>query len=326
MFTGWTQTAVPPRWATPIRRTVRRIGLRLFAGRRYWHNRAFDDRFACLPDEARAGHGFIVWEQRHVFPVLHPSVGPGRINAGRSCHLIASGPSLLAIPARQRLLDRFSVVVNGAHAAVDRAGRRFDLYVVTDPRFVRDQWDLFCAGLNAARAFAGDHRIFVEVLQRDPHVLVGRRLILFNNLRCPYQRRRDDDSAWCAYPGVAVGANGCGFSANPEVGVFPGETVVYPCLQLLCGWHFREIYVFGMDLSGGRRSYAEAEPAPSQLTRQYEEYIKPSLRLAAAAARARGVAIWNCSLASALPESILPKLAPERALGPLCAGAFAEAS
>jgi len=318
---AWARPSAPGRVATQIRRAARRIGVRLLAGRRGWHNRVFDSRFLCLPDEAHPDRGFMVWEQRYVFPVTHAAAGPGLAEAGRSCHLIASGPSLLAIPARHRLLDRYSVVVNGAHAAVDRGGRRFDLYVVTDPRFVRDKWELFCAGLDSARAFAADHRVFVEVLERDPQVLVGRRLVLFTNLRCPYRMRRDNDTTWCAHPGVQVGANGCGFSANLELGVFPGETVVFPCLELLCGWNFREIFVFGLDLSSGRRSYAEADPAPSLLARQYEEFIEPSLRLAAQVARARGIAIWNCSPTSVLPESILPKLVPEWALRETGSGA-----
>jgi len=150
---------------------------------------------------------------------------------------------------------------------------------------VRDKWELFCAGLDSARAFAADHRVFVEVLERDPQVLVGRRLVLFTNLRCPYRMRRDNDTTWCAHPGVQVGANGCGFSANLELGVFPGETVVFPCLELLCGWNFREIFVFGLDLSSGRRSYAEAGPA-----------IRGVHRAVAPARRAGGPRPGDCDL------------------------------
>ncbi len=313
-LTPWPGSGKLGRAAAGISRVVWRLGLRLFAGRRYWHNRRFDHRLRCLPDEADPCRGFIVWQQRHVVPVTLASAGPGIRDAGSSCNLIASGPSILAIPARQRLLDRYSVVVNGAHAAIDRGGRKFSLYVVTDPQFVRQKWDLFVAGLDSARIFAADHRVFVEVLERDPRALAGRRLILFNNLRYPYLVNREDVTAFRDLPDIWINANGQCFSANPSLGFFPADTVIYICLQLLCGWRFRDILIFGMDLDGDRRSYVEAVPAPSWLVQRYKGSIEPSLQLAAAAARARGISIWNCSPVSVLPETILPKLAPEQAL------------
>jgi hypothetical protein len=280
-----------------------------------WHNRVFDRRFLCLADDAQPDHGFIVWDRCNVFPVVHAAAGPGLCDLAGGCNVIASGPSVLDIPNRQRLLDRYSVVVNGAHAAVERGDRRFDLYVVTDPSFVHRNWDLFCAGLDVARSFAADHRVYVEILERDPRVLAGRRLVLFNNPCEPYLGRRIGPEAWRDLPRVRVSSEGAAFSGDPSVGVFPGETVVYSCLQLLCGWGFRDIYLFGVDLTGGVRSYAEAVPAPSRLRCQYEKAILPSFRLAAEAARAWGVALWNCSPVSLLPTEVLPKLAPEIALG-----------
>jgi hypothetical protein len=125
---------------------------------------------------------------------------------------------------------------------------------------------------------------------------------------------REDVTAFRDLPDVWTNASGQCFSANLSLGFFPADTVVYICLQLLCGWDFRDILIFGMDLTGARRSYFESDPAPSWLAQRYKGSIEPSLELAVAAARARGISIWNCSPASMLPDSILPKLAPEQAL------------
>ena len=311
---AWTNRAPSGALSVGAKRFARRVWLRLFARRPFWHNRAYDGRFLCLPDTARPGHGYLIWDERIVLPVTHAAAGPGPGNLAGGCNIVASGPSILEIRDRQRLLDRFSVAVNGAHAAVPRGDRQFDLYVVTDLQFIKGRWDLFRAGLDAAKTFAANHRVFVEILQRDPQLLVGRRLVLFTDLSQPYLGPRNDKAAWRRLPGVMLAPNGLGFSLNPAVGVFPGDTVIYPCLQLLCGWGFRQIFVFGMDLTGAQRSYREDYPAPSFLVRDYASAVLPSFELAARAASAWGITIWNCSPASVLPEHVLPKLAPEPAL------------
>lgn len=240
---AWTNRVPSGALSVGAKRFARRVRLRLFARRPFWHNRAYDGRFLCLPDTARPGHGYLIWDERIVLPVTHAA-----------------------------------------------------------------------AGLDAAKTFAANHRVFVEILQRDPQLLVGRRLVLFTDLRQPYLGPRNDKAAWRRLPGVMLAPNGLGFSLNPAVGVFPDDTVIYPCLQLLCGWGFRQIFVFGMDLTGAQRSYREDYPAPSFLVRDYASAVLPSFELATRAASAWGITIWNCSPASVLPEHVLPKLAPEPAL------------
>ena len=49
------------------------------------------------------------------------------------------------------------------------------------------------------------------------------------------------------------------------LGFFPGDTVVYVCLQLLCGWKSREILIFGMDLSGARCAFRASQRAENRV-------------------------------------------------------------
>ena len=294
-----------------LRQLGRLLGLHFLGGRRTWHNRVFDERFACIADKDRPYHGSLVWDQNIVLPVVHAAAGLGTCNLEAGCNIIASGPSLLQVPDRERLLDRFSVVVNGAYAAVERGARRFDLYVVTDHRFVRNDWDRLCAGLEASHMFATHHHIYMEILKRDPRVLADRRLMLFTNLNRPYLGPRLEREASYNSPDVRVLRQHVACCFDPAVGAFTGRTVVFFCLQLTCGWGFRDIYLWGVDMTGGARNYVEAAPAPSYLLSCLDDEILPSFRLAAQMASERGIRLWNCSPVSRLPVEFFPRLEPD---------------
>ncbi|WP_236632092.1 hypothetical protein [Endozoicomonas montiporae] len=102
-----------------------------------------------------------------------------------------------------------------------------------------------------------------------------------------------------------------GVSLNPEVGIFDGATVVISAIQVALILGYREIYIFGMDLSveKGLRFYDERQnDEPSFLNRDYQTQILPWFRLFSQQLGHLGIKCFNISPSSILPDKIIPKL------------------
>lgn len=234
----------------------------------------------------------------------------GGLPPGGTVHIVLSGPSIAAIGQPAQLARHPTVVVNGSFQILRDAGCRADLYVVSDVGFVRRQWSRFVAGVQASRALAVDHRVLLEVLRRDPGVLEGTELRLFDNLLRPYGR---PSCRWVrAMPPGVFGEGRTGvFSADAVFGYHPSCTVAYLALQIAATQRPARIVLFGLDLGGGgARYYPEARAEQSMLQQDLHGCILPHLALAARALATMGIEVRNATPDSALPESVIARLSP----------------
>ena len=122
-----------------------------------------------------------------------------------------------------------------------------------------------------------------------PDALEGVELFLREDLRRPFKRPRPTGSELADDPRVIANDSGdLVFSLDPCRGTCGAGTVVFDALQVLFGIGYREIFMFGVDLSDSPRFYAETDPAPNELVRSYERRIEPAFELVAEFLRRSG--------------------------------------
>jgi hypothetical protein len=287
---------------SPLEELFRAAWYRVVGGPRRWHNRGFASRQAIERDDL----GFTIrWD------------GRGELRAkglrdlrrrGDFVSVLASGPSVRSLRRPERLFDAPVCCVNGSVEMAAAAGRRAAYYLVSDHRFILEKPELFRAGTRVSDAVVlGPMSAFAAMLVA-PDALDGVELFLREDLRRPFKRPRPTDGELRRDPHVIANASGdLVFSLDPLRGTCPASTVVFDALQVLYGIGYREVFMFGVDLSDGPRFYAEKTPAPNELSQAYERRIEPAFELVAQYLRRSGRRLVNGSPASRLPDSIVPK-------------------
>ncbi len=282
---------------------LRAAWYRVVDGPRQWHNRCFASGQSIEEDDL----GFTIrWAGRGELRARR--LGSLHRDGGRAS-IVASGPSVRGLRRPERLFDRPVCCVNGSVELAADLGRRADYYVVSDYRFILDRPDLFAVGVRVSRAVVLNPMSVFAALLAAPDAAAAANLFLRDDLRRPFKRPRPTRSELAADPRVLVDAGGeIAFSLDPSRGTFPAGTVVYDALQVLYGIGYREISMFGVDLTDGPRFYHEACPATNELARAYGERIEPAFALVASYLQRSGCTLVNGSLASRLPASIIPKV------------------
>ena len=273
-----------------------------------WHWRHYGfDYAACLDRAAGSWRLRVFGEDEEVLSMARWRP------ASDTVHIVLSGPSVRTIAAPQRLADHPVISVNGSFRLLQQAGLASDLYLVSDVGFVRRQWSTVVEGIRAARAIAVDHRVALEIARRDRSLLRSQPVHLFDNLQRPYHR----SSSWWhgAVPdGVWRDARRALFSRDPSFGFFPSCTVAYLALQIAACLPLRRIVLFGLDLDGGPRFYAEPRAEQSMIAKDLHDCIVPHFAFAAPILRDAGIEVINASPHSALPEAILRRADPNDVL------------
>lgn len=234
-------------------------------------------------------------------------------------HLILSGPSVAQIDyARCRLGAVMGV--NGSIALRrQRPSLRFDYYAMLDAGFVRHRRDL------VAEVLAQDLTLFVtpEVYRWIAFLFEGQavrcRIALFEEVHQraarPRARPEELETELAQDPGLVLfdarhPMHAHGFSLDPTRGLFGGGTVAYTSLQLLAWLGAKTLYLHGLDLTAtaGPRFYENAAAQlPTALDRQFAGHIEPAFRQAGRLLSARGIKVYNLSLASRLGSDVFEK-------------------
>lgn len=281
---------------------------RVCGGRRQWHNR----RFTPGQSIERTGDGWTVrWRNHGELKARHVSALP---RVGTAASILASGPSVRGLRRPQRLFSQPLACVNGAVLMANDLGYRTTYYVVSDHRFILTQPDVFRLGVGLADAVVLGASAAFTALRHAPGAvrdaeLLGTPIFLREDLRRPFKRPRPTiaemrrDPALLMLPGSDLA-----FSLDPAAGTWPAGTVVYEVLQLLFGAGYRELFMFGVDLTEEPRFYAEDAPAPNCLGEAYERSIEPAFRLVREHLRRSGCTLVNGSAVSRLPADIVPKM------------------
>ncbi len=235
--------------------------------------------------------------------------------------IVATGPSIKEVDT-SRFNEAFVIGVNGAIALQDTQAVAFDAYVVVDPGFIRDRFNLFKRVIEQGIPCFLTFHCIRQACQIDENVLQGANIILVEFLNNRFNKPRLAADAFYRWAQEQEGLRLCsevspgndkvGFSLNPKLGFYDGATVAYWALQIAGNIGFDVIGIAGMDLGDANtapRFYErEGDIVPSTLLNHYHSSIEPSFRLAVRVLQDRGQKAYNLSLISSLPEEIMPKL------------------
>ncbi|VXA97148.1 Lipopolysaccharide core biosynthesis protein RfaZ [Pseudomonas sp. 8BK] len=235
--------------------------------------------------------------------------------------IVASGPSVGEFP-----LERYAkypmVSMNGSICRFAEAGVRPLFYICDDSSFVRNRLPLLQQGIASAQNIAFSPRVIETLLALVPDALVGRSVYGFERVNRPVGGREpmgDRQFAWaarkdadfeCHFSLFRQKPNRIGFSRNIDKGYFSSRTIPYTGIQLAYHLGFQQVFVVGMDLDSSKgRFYEQGEDAVgSRLDGDYEDYILPCFELMAKRVVSPAFQVYNLSLDSRLPGTVLPKL------------------
>lgn len=275
---------------------------RVCGGRLHWHNRVFT---AGQRWEPTARGSRLVWPGRGTLDARRIDSLPRH---GDTACILASGPSVGRIRDLERLFDQPVACVNGSVSLAHDLGRRVHYFIVSDHRFILEKPDLFRLGTGLADAVVLTPMTAFTAMLLTPDALTADVFFVHEDLRRPFKRPRQSRTELLGDPRVIThpSRDVC-FSLDPHRGTWPSGTVVYDAIQLLFGVGYRELFMFGVDLSDAPRFYREGVASPTQLTADYEPAILPAFELVRDYLRQSGRTLVNASPESRLPHEVVPK-------------------
>ncbi|WNF46342.1 lipopolysaccharide core biosynthesis protein [Pseudomonas sp. SG20056] len=235
--------------------------------------------------------------------------------------IVASGPSVSEFPLLR--YSQYSMMsMNGSICRFAEAGVRPLFYICDDSSFVRNRLPFLQQGIASAQNVAFSPRVIETLLAQVPDALVGRSVYCFERANRPVDGRKpmsDRQFSWaarkdadfeCHFSLFRQKPNRIGFSRNIDKGYFSSRTIPYTGIQLAYHLGFQQVFVVGMDLDSSKgRFYEQGEDAVgSRLDGDYEDYILPCFELMAKRVVNPAFQVYNLSLESRLPGSVLPKL------------------
>ncbi|CAB3784113.1 hypothetical protein LMG28688_01801 [Paraburkholderia caffeinitolerans] len=305
---------------SPIRRagsTFFKLLYRYTHSRAWRHNERFAHGVVLERDEAGRLAGMRLHGHRLACVNAQMPLVPDLHDAGRECHLIATGPSVKGIDYRALHLHRV-LGVNGAIALTERQGVRFDYYCIVDTGFVRSRPDLVERVIREPLTLFATPLVLWHIAEQIGLERMRCRVFLVDDMLFPAGRRaprvRELRETYDARTLALFDApRPLGFSLDLRRGVFDGRTVAYAGLQVLAALGFKRLYLHGVDMVDARRTprfYEEgaASMQPSYLDENFQDFIEPSFRHASALLARRGVDVRNLSMHSALGADIFPKM------------------
>jgi len=251
-----------------------------------------------------------------------------RRTSSSQCFIIATGPSLAETDVSQ-LASHTCFGVNGAIALADDSGLEFQYQLVSDGSFVRDRLPLVRRMLASGAECLFSFAALGMLCEQDPGLLASPNLYLLPEMNYRYQLPRldaDDFRRWALrqegislHPDPGYNSGRVGFSRDINCGVFTAQTVVFEALQVAYYLNFRQVFILGMDLNarpGQARFYEQAgKAARTRIDRDYAPYILPAFEVARDIAATEDFEIYNLSLNSRLPGTVIPKISLQEALG-----------
>jgi len=235
--------------------------------------------------------------------------------------IVASGPSAQSFPM-QRYAGYPMLAMNGSICCFEEGGIDPYFYLCDDSSFVRNRLPLLIRATEIAQNLALSPRVVGSMLAHLPQALDGRKSYFFERVNrsvdggegvgdrlFAWLARRDADLE-CNFSMFRQKPNRIGFSRNLDKGYFSSRTIPYAGIQLAYHLGFQHVFVVGMDLDSSKgRFYEQGEKAvPSRLDDDYDDYILPSFQLMSERVVGPAFKVYNLSLESRLPSSVLPKL------------------
>jgi hypothetical protein len=281
----------------PFRRQAIKLLARLFLGRRRAHYHSW---LPSLRIEGRAGDepGRAVYRREDILALSGIDVLAQR--AGSRIVIVGSGPSvrqarLESLPARCALLLNGAISLTGARLTEPLA------VAIEDERFVWRHFDMIASRVPVDVPMLLSPGAIRALCDVDADFLVGRSVILIDDLRKPYGHPRRDD-AELANLEYATLRGPAGFSMLPGSGVFQGGSVVVSALQFAMATGARAIGFIGVDIvnADAPRFYEEDGGTAYSGVAGAEKRILDHIALADDIAGYSGIRLLNHSKVSAL--------------------------
>jgi Kdo-III transferase WaaZ len=293
----------------------RDIYIRLFKPRAYWHNRKFHPALDII-QEAPEFYA-IFWERKRI---AQATAASAVTTNERVCNIIGAGPSINKIKNPRLLFEHKTICVNGSFHLARYVDRIPDYYMVCDKKFIRRKFDFFKAAALHSGNVVLDATTINAICEIEPALLTRLRIIYFEDLKHPFKKSRlekgcDSRRKKIESSLINHGRHNIAFSKDLTLGIFPLGTVVYGAIQFAYGIGFKELRIFGMDLSASGRFYPEDVPEQSFLRESYASAIKPGFELVQQYVAEQHLTIYNCSPKSRLPDTIIRKIDPNTMLG-----------
>jgi KDO transferase-3 len=242
-----------------------------------------------------------------------------------SLFLFASGGSAASFPIASYTRFPFVAMNGSINRFVDENISPL-FYMCDDENFVKARPDFAALGVRHAQHTAMSFECFRALHEFDPEVLPGKRLFLLERANRYYDRKalsdrrfawsiRNDPELVSHFSLFRQKLNRIGFSRNMQRGYFVGRTIVYAATQLAYSIGFRKVFIVGMDLnSQAGRFYEKQQMAlPTSLDEDFNKFILPSFKILAKKIMTKDdFRVFNLSLDSRLPASVLPKISLEQ--------------
>lgn len=194
--------------------------------------------------------------------------------------LIGSGPSSVKFNYSNFIIDdTFFYFMNGSARLMEKDKKRSNLYCSFDPNFIKNSFNVFLQGLENSYALFVSYEVWCELYKIKELDLS--RVYVLDFFHTPYWKvRRKINELRSEINGEIINYR-IGFSDNPFLSCFSGESVAYGALQIALFLKTEKVDFFGLDFTnGGERFYKEKTKLPSRLNKSFEKTILPSFSLA----------------------------------------------
>lgn len=235
--------------------------------------------------------------------------------------IVASGPSASEFPL-QRYASHPMMAMNGSICRFVEANLAPYFYLCVDSSFVRNRLPLLLQATQLARHMALSTRAIDAVPESEAGALQRAGVYHFDRVNRPLNGRkamsyrqfawaaRKDPDLECGFSLFRQTPNRIGFSRNLDKGYFSARTIPYVGVQMAYHLGFNQVFLVGMDLDSSKgRFYEQGSAAvPSRLDGDYEDCILPSFEFMAKRVVNPDFRVYNLSMGSRLPASVVPKL------------------
>lgn len=235
--------------------------------------------------------------------------------------LVASGPSIKDFPLSKYSAHPF-IAMNGSILACLEHDITPHFYLCDDEGFAHDRSSLVLLGVEQAENVALSLEALSRVHEAYPGCLKGRSVFILERVnrfigREPLSDRayawsiRRDPELISGFSLFKRSPNRIGFSLNMDKGYFVARTIPYVGLQLCHQLGYSRLFLIGVDLNGkGGRFYEAGRGAlGTSLDEDFEKYILPSFKwMSRRVMNNENFQVFNMSLGSRMPSSVLPKL------------------
>lgn len=287
----------------PWHRSLIKTGTRLLLGSARAH---FQDAFPGLrlvrPVEGRDGTVF--YRAKPVGALSSAAVLRARAGSDAELYIVGSGPSIVQNEL-SLLPPESAILLNGAISLWgDEIATPFAI-AVEDERFIWRHFELLKTKVAAKRDVPC--LFSVEVLRAiceiEPDFLVGRIIVLIDDIRKPYGLRRRRFDVIQSFDFIRRDAeSNAGLSFDPDRGLFRGGSVAVTALQFALYCAPKTIGLFGIDISNAHqpRFYETKGKSATSGIALAEARIVAHFVLARDVAIERGIKLANYSPVSAL--------------------------